>query len=281
MFINDFLFKFFMNKIVLYNNLNNLIKKKNNIWIFDLDDTWINTGFLYEKALNECADIIINYFGHKYRSFTKKEILKKINERDHNEVKKNGFTNLERFCNTIKNTYKNLCEKENIFYDSSVADTLYDTASVAIIPKNTTIDNSVLNFLGFMNKYVGRNNMYVVTAGPFDAQNKKMKYHNLYKYFHQNHFLNTTKGTKFDEIKQIVEKYPWRSKDEFIMVGDRINLDINPALKYGINAVYLNKKKGSIDKFMNNEQIINKNNVLVLNKLEDLLPYLDLVPYLI
>lgn len=102
--------------------------------------------------------------------------------------------------------------------------------------------------------------LHILTIGLESIQRRKLYLTELQKFFDEIHIVPYDKEA---ELIKIADKY---GKDKVLMVGNSMRSDINPALKAGVNAMYI--PKGSWHNF---KAAPEGSNYLELSNIEDLI----------
>jgi len=75
--------------------------------------------------------------------------------------------------------------------------------------------------------------MHLISIGLPTIQKRKVQRTKLDRYFDEIHLV---RSDKFDVLAEVAKKY---KKENIVMIGNSMRSDINPALKQGIETVYI------------------------------------------
>ena len=198
--------------------------------IFDLDDTLVQTGIIYERVIKEFVETLIKDLNINKMSFD--EIYKIQEEIDIKLIAEYGFTTV-RFPLSFSETYKYICKKLNIKFNksqdeklSSIGEKVFNT-----IPELCEGVIEILEY--FKNKY----NLVIYTLGDEKVQKDKIVENNLHNYIDK--YL-IVQEKNIDTLKSVCDDTPF---NECAIVGDSIRGEIEPGVKLGMKAFYLEKPK--------------------------------------
>lgn len=262
-------------------------------FIFDLDDTLIYNTYHYfmpqvklcefilkkidsnhkevkvaKKMLNlsraeilyESIDSIFEMFGNPkfMRSVLDKEVeidveaVKKLMEKGANPFSCN------RFPNSFARTLEYFCKTHSRFYSENDLEIVKSYGCEAFFVKKEFMPGAeeVLDFL----KAKG-DELILLTKGDPRWQREKIECHGLDKWFKEVHIVdNKTPNILEDLVKG-------RDKAKTYKVGNLLKSDVNPALKAGINAIYVPFETWKYERSGN----IDSGNVFIFSCLTDLI----------
>ena len=183
--------------------------------IFDLDNTLIKWD--EEKNIKEISNLIKKH----NLNITAEEVSNVIDLLDekHDLISKQVLLEdlQERDSNITMSFVKDIFKTHNNFYE---------------------VNEDVIDTL----KYLSRRYELVVLTNYFTKmQSIRMKKSKIYKYFNEVIGNDKVPGKPRKEAFDYAIK-PYK-KEECIMIGDNFDVDIKPALLYGINAIWLTDKE--------------------------------------
>lgn len=198
--------------------------------LFDLDDTLIHCNKYFEIVLEQFADLMTTWFA-AYR-IDKEDVRKKQLEIDVAGVKQHGFT-ADHFPQSLIETYLHFShaagrktspdEKQELL---SLGRSVYDMEIEPYPYMVETLDR--LRADG--------HRLYLYTGGVVSVQQKKIKAVRLESYFGDRVFVRQHKTA--EALETIVREQGFDRSDTW-MVGNSIRTDVMPALKAGLNCIYI------------------------------------------
>ena len=209
-----------------------MIQKYKNVF-FDLDRTLWDFETNSKQTIN---DLFLKYnLNNKIDSFENfYKTYEKVNEKYWDLYRKGKiskqYLRTNRFYSTLK--YFNI--------DDFKLSDKFGLDYIKISPKQTNLFPNTIEILEYLqNKY----NLYIITNGFKEVQFVKLKNTNLYKYFKKvftSEMIGVQKpNSKFFEYSI---KHTNSKKDESIVVGDDLNVDIIGARNFGLDQIYFNPK---------------------------------------
>lgn len=194
--------------------------------IFDLDNTLIDwkENYSTDAVKNAC-----DKFGIKYND----EIIKNIVNVIDNYEKNNEYFNI--------NIMQELINKElNVYYTTDFTKEILKHFETCV-PKE--IDINIIKTLDYLQS---RYELVILTNWFERTQIERLKNAKIYKYFKH---VYATEKIKVKPNKEAFETAIGKMEaNECLMIGDDLKIDIDGALNIGINAIFLNRKKISVDK---------------------------------
>ncbi|HHI04084.1 MAG TPA: HAD family hydrolase [Candidatus Woesearchaeota archaeon] len=202
------------------------------IFIFDYDDTLAKAHKHYEEVKEDFANWLIKK--HELKISFKEKILEHEVGIDKELVKKYGFSRI-RFPTSLVLTYKEICKQMGIGYDKKdlkkaymIGDSVFDEKRY----REEGLIDGVAETLDFLVEK--QDELILLTKGEPETQEMKIRITNCRKWFgNKTHIVPGKKEEKIEEIAR------YKDKNKIWMVGNSIKSDINPALKAGINAIYI------------------------------------------
>jgi len=225
--------------------------------IFDADDTlWFCSR--YYRAINKlCISIMREYLpiGHECEA-----VEKRCNAIQGHTMKRTGFTD-RLYEDAWVETYIHYCHKFKVMNDPVVADRIFEVACTVRSAEYELFPETreALRELSRLH------DLYVLTLGPPDFQNSKIDRHDLRRYFKAVHATRWPKGP---QMRLLSLENPGRT----MMVGDSQRSDIEPALKLGLHAAWLQK---NMDAWLPGHPSIDLNHVHSVNSIADISNLLD------
>jgi len=197
--------------------------------IFDLDDTLIDTGPLYDRAIDDFITVISSSLPVQLDT----EELRRLQEDiDIGAVKDIGFSK-DRFPWSLAETYRVIAKQHRIEIDAalesqmeSIGHSVYDS-----VPELLPDAQTILTLL--QNRY----EVILYTLGVPSIQQRKIDHHNLQRFFQKIHIV----GTK--DVAQLREVIGARTPASVIVIGDSLRGEIAPAVELGCQAVFFVRAK--------------------------------------
>jgi putative hydrolase of the HAD superfamily len=203
-------------------------------FIFDGDDTLWKTHYLYEKVKTQTATLL-NAIGVKV---DRDVFVKKVDEIGVVYGKKYGFIN-KRFPTALTEAYKFFCLIQQINPDKETIETIWGlgtsvaTMKPEIMPKAREV----------LEKLSKNNNCILYTLGNEDEQLFRLNSVSLAHYFkdifvvlHKNEATLAQLLSKLDLDPELT----W-------MIGNSASNDIKPAVKKGLNCIWLHSEHWLLD----------------------------------
>lgn len=217
--------------------------------ILDLDDTCLGTSPVYDAIIFEALKTItedLNPLHIKpedmfaifdlmhWQDPTNDTHLANLDEAD--EIMRSPY----RFPKSLVKVYVECCLRVGKFPEQEIADKLYKMGM-----KIFTSDYKLLPGAKRCIDYLNRSNnftLFLITLGEQELQVPKIKAKKMFLNFERIMVcpFDTNKGSV---IKNLREEYD--NIDRWVMVGDSISVDINPALACGIDAFHVTLNQGA------------------------------------
>lgn len=202
---------------------------KNKKFIFDLDDTIIEN----QKYYNESLVRFLAYVNAKLKNKSPYPLVTlQLNyEIDSASVKKKGYDK-SRFPESMVETYKKVCESKEYKYTQKQLNEVHKIGELVF-----KVEKGLINGAGEVLDYLLQEGeeLLLLTKGDPDIQNMKIELNELNKYFKPENMHVVADKTK-KTFEKIIGEY---DKKNIYMVGNSVRSDVNPALKAGINVVYV------------------------------------------
>ncbi|HOK39950.1 MAG TPA: HAD family hydrolase [bacterium] len=224
--------------------------------IFDLDDTLVKTGVLYNRQINEFIVSIINDLNTINLNYD--EIKNLQEEIDIQQIEKYGFSR-ERFPTSFVETYKFLCNKYNLPFNQDLSNKYFKIGKNVFEQIPELFDDTKFVLEKLYNNY----DLVVYTLGEDEIQKNKIYKNNLDKYFKEIFVVGEKKS---EHLKKICNNYDYTN---CYIVGDSLKGEIEPAIKLGINAFYLKRPDSWKYHFASVD-----NGFITITQLKELLNYL-------
>lgn len=198
--------------------------------LFDLDDTLIHCNKYFEIVLEQFTDLLTTWFA-SYR-LSKEEVRKKQLEIDIAGVNRHGFT-ADHFPESLVETYRHFSNMNGRKTSARETDELlalgrsvYDMEIEPYPYMVETLDK--LRAAG--------HRLFLYTGGIVSVQQKKIKAVRLESYFGDRVFIRQHKTA--EALEEIVREQSF-DRAETWMIGNSIRTDVVPALKAGLNCIYI------------------------------------------
>jgi GTP cyclohydrolase II len=223
-------------------------------WIFDGDDTLWEDNIAYVK-------LAINFVNHCLQylpQMQEQDIHQMIDDAEEVTIKEHGF-GAPGFKISLESVYELLLSKnEEIPRPTDLFNSIIPTLQKQ--PEVLTPDAiAVLSEL-----WRRGDGLILYTQGPLRIQFEKIARSGLAEYFHG---LCVVKSKSNDSLKQLQDDFNL-SSGEFIVVGNSLRSDIEPALETGLKAVHFNNPNSWP---LQNQSILNKDQYISIDKLTELL----------
>ncbi len=202
-----------------------------NLIIFDLDDTLLDTSDLYWRARSLFVEKVTK------EGFDEKLIIDLFEKIDTENIKKLGFSP-HRYGKSMTETYLTICSKINLKVQPETLTFLNEVCSPIVVNTVPEILNGAKELLEWA---YGKFYLVVLTRGEENVQYRKLQESKLIKYFGDIYvvpcknlqvFQSTLATTGFDPEKTWV-------------IGDSIKSDINPGILAGTKCILYNYKHHS------------------------------------
>ncbi|NKI31943.1 HAD family hydrolase [Croceivirga thetidis] len=222
---------------------------------FDADDTlWVNETYFRETE-ERFAELLESY-----------ETKNKIDQ----ELFKMEMKNLELYGYGIKGFVLSMVESALDLSNNKVSQSTIE--EILQLGKNM-IDHPVEVLDGVeevLEKLQAKYRLIVMTKGDLLDQERKLERSGLSKYFHHVEVLSDKKETNYKALLEHLEI----DTNEFLMVGNSLKSDVLPILGIGAKAVHIPFHTTWAHEEVN-ENEINVNGHLKLNRITEILKYLN------
>ena len=219
-----------------------------NRFIFDLDDTLINTQHRYSLALMKFVNFVYENLGPTAPGIT--EMLNLQSKIDLEAVTKKNFA-MERFPTSLADTFEQLAikmkkpqgqivwgKKHSYRLGMEVYDADYWTDELIPGARDT------LDFLS--NK---QDELFLITMGDETVQKRKIEHYDLSQWFgNRTYIVPKEKGPTMKTLSENLDK------SKVWYVGNSMRSDIIPALSCGIGAIYIPQSTWAYDNHPNENE---------------------------
>ena len=193
--------------------------------IFDGDDTLWETQSLYVRAKNR-------FFAQMEQlGFFRLEAEVELERIDLKNAKDMRFSR-KRFPKSMSDTYQELCLRHNKKVDESVKKRVESIGYSALEGKAKVFDGVLEVLEALRSEHL---TLILATKGDQKIQKKKIDHSGLSTYFCRI-YIFPEKGQT--QLKKIVKDCGLDPKDSW-SIGNSIKSDINPALRIGLNAIWI------------------------------------------
>lgn len=221
---------------------------------FDADDTlWVNETYFRETE-ERFAELMEGY-----------ETKNKVDQ----ELFKMEMKNLQLYGYGVKGFVLSMIESA---LDLSNGKVPQETISEILNLGKRMISHPVELLDGVeevLSRLVNKYRLIVLTKGDLLDQERKLERSGISKYFHHVEVLSDKKESNYSNLLEHLEV----NVDEFLMIGNSLKSDVLPILNIGGSAVHVPfHTTWAHEMIADSEQM---NNHLKLNKLEDILKYLQ------
>lgn len=203
---------------------------------FDLDDTLIDDNFKFETTFCDCLKAVL--LGLATKSPEIDEVIATVREIDNRllqELPKYKKYTPHRLIEAWHNTYTIISERKEIPVKKHILDMLESYVWQNYEPPYIVIAGAVDALIRI--RALPDVRMEVLTIGDQEIQSRKVTYSRLDHYFE--HVEIVFHGDdKYLYLKEKADEY---GPKNVVMVGNSIRSDINPALKAGVHAVYIQR----------------------------------------
>jgi|GEM_PF-2880233 len=207
----------------------------------DLDDTLIDDNYKFELTFCDCIKTILEAFETRPPQID--DVLQRARELDNYKLEnwepKQAYSPARLHATWIE-TYESLALDQGVVVKDYVKMILQGLVQKNFDPPYYIIPGSVEALRELRDEHYP---LHLITTGSPTVQLKKLQSTGLSKFFNEVHILDT-----FDKSEKLQElKYKY-SKKRVVMIGNSMRSDINPALKVGVDAIYI--PRGSWHKFL-------------------------------
>ena len=194
------------------------------VLIFDGDDTLWRTMPLYDEAKRHFFQLMSR------QGFPAKEVEKHFEERDRRNVKSLGFSK-RRFGLSMLQTYRQFAHTQRRPVRGSVDRQIIDIRNKIFDakPKLVPFATMVLESLAPSNRLV------LLTKGTKGVQLRRVSTSGLRHFFERIFVVKDKNNATFKQVLHTLKTKPSNAWS----VGDSLRSDINPALRYGLNAIWV------------------------------------------
>ncbi len=200
---------------------------------FDLDDTLIDDSYKFEITSCDATKAII--LGFETDSPSIDEIVQEFRRIDTERVKtlppEERFLPT-RFTTSWHLTYDFLCDKYKKPNKRATHMMLEGLALQNFEPPYFIIPSAVDVLIDLL--HVGKCELRILSAGDPQIQERKVDMTDLTKHFASRHFFPD--GNKYPSLEEAAKEF---GPKNVWMIGNSLNSDINPALRAGVNAIYI------------------------------------------
>lgn len=208
-------------------------------FLFDLDETLINTTYLFSSSITDFCVLIYSELKHKAPYIL--QIIEFQKEFDLKNIKDHGFGEKERFAESLIQTYHKICSLTKTKTEESLEQKIFE---IGLKPYNYCYNKNfqiegVIDVLDFLKQK--KDELYLVTLGVESFQKQKVKSTGLSKYFSEEKIF-VEKREKTGTFKKLSKNF---SKEKVIVVGDSEKSDILAAQNAGLKAVHVLTPTGS------------------------------------
>jgi putative hydrolase of the HAD superfamily len=205
---------------------------KNQLLIFDLDDTLIDTSDVYWKARTSFGKKLLKEFSEK-ENIDEKTIINEFERIDSLNMKTWGF-NPHRYGKTMFDTYDFFCKK---FDHKPVPETLSHIHLCGNIIVNE-IPKPINGAKHLLDWAVQQYKLVLITRGEDSFQKLKLNKLGMRQYFSLVEVVSKKDASVFERTLNITG---YQSKNTWI-IGDSIKSDINPGIQIKANCVLYSYK---------------------------------------
>ena len=202
------------------------------VLIFDGDDTLWRTMPLYDEAKHQFFDVM------RKQGFAAEEVNKYLEERDRSNVKSLGFSR-RRFGVSMLQTYRQFARahrhptKESVDRQIiAIRNKIFDTQP-ALAPFATAVLESLAS----------RNRLVLLTKGTRGVQLRRVSSSGLRHFFERVFVVKDKNNATFRQVLRAIKTKPSNAWS----VGDSLRSDINPALRCGLNAIWIPSRNWSYE----------------------------------
>jgi putative hydrolase of the HAD superfamily len=194
--------------------------------IFDLDDTLIETGPVYDRALDRFLEVM----GRALPGADLPEVKRLQEEIDVEAVREVGFVK-DRFPWSLAETYRVVCGKAGVPVDATVVDQV-TALGFSVFDGVPRMFDGVRELLEELRQ---RYQLRLYTLGVPEVQLVKVRHHGLDALFHQVHVV---REKSVDQLRRVVGAC---RPEEVLVVGDSMRGEIGPALELGCHAAWVRR----------------------------------------
>lgn len=203
----------------------------NQLLIFDLDDTLLDTSDLYWRA----RSIFVKKLSKE--GFEKAVIVDEFEKIDTKNIQKIGFSPY-RYGKSMSETYVFLCSQFNRNIQKETLTFLSDVAGQVVV---NTVPNVIKGAIELLEWTHRKFYLVVLTRGEEKVQYKKLQESKLIKYFREIYIVPYKNVQVFQSTLTKIGFEP----DQTWVIGDSIKSDINPGILVGAKCILYNYKHHS------------------------------------
>ncbi len=201
--------------------------------IFDGDDTLWSTQFVYERAKERFYSLM------SQQGFARERTEDMLANIDVANVSKLGFSK-HRFPLSMRETYERLSDERGQPVDRQVSQAASEVGYSVFQHKPRLLEGVVSTLLTLARRGY---DCYLYTAGDQEVQTRKLEALNISSYFKA---VYITESKSAEVLSSIIRELGLEAKKTW-MVGNSLRSDINPALKLGLNCVWIRSLSWAYD----------------------------------
>jgi GTP cyclohydrolase II len=198
----------------------------NRTWIIDGDDTLWEDNIVYMRIANDFVEHCLPYV----LQMTAQQIRQMIDEAEEETIKTYGFGALG-FKQSLEAVYELLVAENNGIPKPSK---IFDSVVQTLRSQPETLNTDAIRVLTELEKR--GDGLILYTQGPLSIQFEKIARSGLAEYFHA---LCVVKSKKDGILEKIRNDFTF-DHGEFVVVGNSLRSDIEPAIKSGFKAIHFN-----------------------------------------
>ncbi len=196
--------------------------------IFDGDDTLWDSQSIYVDAKKRY------YREMATLGFDTSEVEQVLDTTDIANVDVLGFSRL-RFPKSMVDAYRTLCERRSREWDKGIAERLRSIGE-SVFHRAPHLFPGATNLLDAVRARGAR--VILATKGDHDVQKRKLAVMNLAQMFHRLYILDRKTENEFRTILAECDL----AADMSWSLGNSVKSDINPALRVGMNAIWVQQE---------------------------------------
>jgi putative hydrolase of the HAD superfamily len=226
------------------------------LWIFDADDTLWESALYFRRAEEDFTALM------QSMGWNPDEIRAEVHKRDIERLSVTGY-GARPYMHTLRSILENRMSPVTPY----LADSL-DYISNCLLHHPLVLLPGVINTLEKL--YLNRKRMIIYTMGEEDHQTDKINRSGISRFFQYCKVV----PVKTEETMKEILLYSGLKPEEACMVGNSPRSDINPAIRCGVNALYVKREltwQAEQTEFTEPELVI------TVGSLPDILPLAGLV----
>lgn len=194
----------------------------NQLIIFDLDDTLVDTSDVYWRARKNFVEVL------QAEQFEPEIVIEVFEEVDSLNMEKLGFAP-HRYMKSMLEAYDKVLSKYNRRSRNQIHDNIRSCGRIVLeqLPQPIEGAHDLLEWASAHFK------LAILTRGENEFQRHKLHDSGLLKYFDLVQVVTTKDANKFDGV---IKEAGYHSKDTWI-IGDSIKSDINPGIEVGAKCI--------------------------------------------